>query len=47
MTDKLRAAEDRFISVEDSLADPDVMSDTAKYASLMKEYKNLSPIIEK
>lgn len=47
MTNKLRAAEDRFISVEDSLADPDVMSDTAKYASLMKEYKNLSPIIEK
>lgn len=47
MTEKLQAAEDRFISVEDSLADPDVMSDTAKYASLMKEYKNLSPIIEK
>ncbi len=47
MTEKLQAAEDRFISVEDSLADPDVMSDTAKYASLMKEHKNLSPIIEK
>ena len=47
MTEKLQAAEERFISVEDSLADPDVMSDTAKYASLMKEYKNLSPIIEK
>lgn len=47
MTEKLQAAEDRFISVEDSLADPDVMSDTSKYAALMKEYKSLSPIIEK
>lgn len=47
MTEKLKAVESRFISIEDSLGDPDIMSDTARYAELMKEYKNLSPIIEK
>ena len=44
---KLKAAEQRYIGIEDSLADPSIMSDTARYTELMKEYKALSPLIEK
>lgn len=47
MFDKLKAAEEKFISIESSLSDPDVISDIEKYTSLMKEYKALSPIVEK
>ena len=44
---KLREAEQKFIGIEDSLGDPTVMSDPTRYASLMKEYKALTPLIEK
>ena len=44
---KLRETEQKFIGIEDSLADPDVMSNPGRYAELMKEYKALTPIIEK
>ena len=47
MLEKLKAAEEKYISMEAALADPAVFSDNEKYASLMKEYKALSPIIEK
>ncbi len=47
MLTKLREAEQKYIGIEDSLADPSVMSDPAKYAELMKEYKSLTPIIER
>lgn len=47
MFDKLKAAEEKFIQIEKKLSDPDVVSDIEKYTSLMKEYKNLSPIVEK
>ncbi|MBQ8004951.1 MAG: peptide chain release factor 1 [Clostridia bacterium] len=44
---KLRETEQRFIGIEDSLSDPNVMSDPQRYASLMKEYKSLTPLMEK
>jgi len=47
MFDKLKAAEEKFILIEKSLSDPEVISDIEKYTSLMKEYKTLSPVVEK
>lgn len=47
MLEKLKAAEKRFEQMERDLSDPSVTSDNEKFASLMKEYKSLSPIIEK
>ena len=46
MLDKLERAEESYVKIEDSLSDPVIISDNEKYASLMKEYKNLTPIIE-
>ena len=46
MLDKLEKAEESYVKIESSLSDPAVISDNEKYASLMKEYKNLTPIIE-
>ncbi|MBO5883389.1 MAG: peptide chain release factor 1 [Clostridia bacterium] len=47
MLEKLKEAEEKYISIENSLADPNIFSDNERYTSLMKEYKNLTPIIEK
>ena len=47
MLDKLRDTEQKYIGIEDSLADPDIMSRQGEYAALMKEYKALTPIVEK
>ena len=47
MLEKLAQTELRYIEVEEALASPDVFSDNQRYTSLMKEYKNLTPIIEK
>ena len=47
MLDKLKATEERYIQIEEQLALPDVFSNNEKYTSLMKEYKTLTPIIEK
>lgn len=47
MLEKLKATEKRFEEISEKLSDPDVVSDNKQYASLMKEFKNLTPIIEK
>lgn len=47
MLEKLKSAEEKYINMETALADPSIFSNTEKYASLMKEYKTLSPVIEK
>ena len=44
---KLAKAEDRFREIEQMLTLPEVVSNNAEYARLIKEYKNLEPIIEK
>ena len=47
MTEKLNDAEKRYIAIEEELSLPETFSNQEKYASLMKEYKTLTPIIEK
>ncbi len=47
MLEKLKSAEEKYIQMETALADPSIFSDSEKYASFMKEYKTLTPIIEK
>ena len=47
MLEKLNDAEKRYISIENELQDPAIFSNQEKYTSLMKEYKALTPIIEK
>ena len=47
MLEKLAQTEERYIQIEKELSSPDIFSDNEKYSSLMKEYKNLTPIINK
>jgi len=47
MFEKLEIMEKRYGEISDKLSDPEVISDNRLYAQLMKEYKNLTPIIEK
>ena len=47
MLDKLLLVEDRFEEINQKLMDPAVVSDNALYRDLMKEHKNLTPIVEK
>ena len=47
MFDKLEWADQRYEEINTLLADPNVVSDIEKYRSLMKEHKNLTPIVEK
>ena len=47
MLDKLRDTEQKYIGIEDSLADPEIMSRPGEYGALMKEYKALTPVVEK
>jgi len=47
LTDKLKEVEARYLGIESALYDPDAAKDPANYAKLSKEYKNLTPIIEK
>lgn len=47
MLEKLRLTEARFEEINAKLMDSDIVNDQEQYKSLMKEYKNLSPIVEK
>lgn len=47
MFEKLQLIEERYEEVNRRLMEPDVVSDQAVYRDLMKEYKNLTPIVEK
>ena len=46
MIDKLQQVEERFEKVNELLCNPETVQDQEKYASLMKELKNLTPIVE-
>ena len=46
MLEKLKAAEEKYVSIEAELASPDIFSNQEKYTALLKEYKTLTPIIE-
>ncbi len=47
MLEKLKEAELRYEAMEQELADPNIFSDPDRYAALMKDYKNLTPVIDK
>ena len=47
MLNKLALIEKRYLEIEESLSNPDVMNDIEGYKKFMKEYKNLLPIVEK
>ena len=47
MLEKLRDAEARYCNMEEQLASPDIFSDQERFTALMKEYKALTPVIEK
>ena len=46
MIDKLKKAEERFEKIEESLADPEIFTRQEEFTALMKERKNLLPVIE-
>ena len=47
MTEKLNEAEKRYEEISGKLADTTVISDQEQYKKLMKEYKSLTPLVEK
>ncbi len=47
MIEKLQSAEKRFEEINESLTDISIINDQAKYKSLMKELKQLTPIVDK
>ena len=46
LLDKVLSLQDKFASLEQQLASPDVMSDMKKFVQLNKDYKELEPIIK-
>lgn len=47
MIEKLQSAEKRLEEINESLTDISIINDQAKYKSLMKELKQLTPIVDK
>ena len=46
MFENLAGVEGRYLELEQQLADPEVVSDIKKYTALLKEHKNMTPIVE-
>ena len=47
MFEKLAVMENKYEEISERLSDPEIVSDNKLYAQLMREYKNMTPIIEK
>ncbi|MBR6050667.1 MAG: PCRF domain-containing protein, partial [Clostridia bacterium] len=47
MLSKLKETEKRYASIEEELAKPETVADVEKYTKLIKEYKSLTPVVEK
>lgn len=47
MFDKLKSVEQRFEDVSNLLSDPSIVADQEQFKKLMKEHKNLTPVVEK
>lgn len=47
MFEKLKLIEARYHEISEKLTEPDIVGSGVLYSDLMREYKNLSPIIEK
>ena len=46
MFEKLAGVEEKYIALETRLADPAVVSDIQTYTALLKEHKNMTPVVE-
>ncbi len=46
MLDKLKAVKDRYDEINNKLQDPTVVTNAELYRTLMKDYKNLTPLVE-
>ena len=46
MLEKLKAIEEKFVDIENRMAQPEVYSDVSAYAKLAKEQKELEPVVE-
>ncbi|MBP3854564.1 MAG: peptide chain release factor 1 [Ruminiclostridium sp.] len=46
MIERLKEAEKRYEEISGKLSDADIVSDQEQYRKLMKEFKNLSPLVE-
>ena len=46
MIEKLQKVKEKYKEIEASLSDPAVISDNVRYTSLMREYKELTPLME-
>lgn len=47
MFSRLESAEKRYEEINQSLCDAEIIADQNKYKALMKEYKSLTPVVEK
>ena len=47
MIDKLKLAEERYTELETLLADPEITGEQKRFRDCMREYKSLTPLIEK
>lgn len=47
MFEKLAVMEEKYEEISRKLMNPDIISDNKLYSQLMKEYKNMTPVIEK
>ena len=47
MFEKLSLMEQKYEEISRKLSEPDIISDNKLYTQLMREFKNMSPIIEK
>lgn len=47
MFEKLAVMEQRYDEISEKLSDPDIVNNNKLYTQLMREYKNMTPIIEK
>lgn len=47
MLEKLKDIERKYNDIEEKLSDPDIISNMEEYKKYTKEYKNLSPVVEK
>ena len=47
MLEKLKQISEKYDGISEMLSSPEITTDIEKYTSLMKEYKNLTPVVEK
>jgi peptide chain release factor 1 len=46
MLEKLKAIKERYLLLEEQMADPDLIADMDRYTKISKEYKDLKPVIQ-